>query len=104
MGALVQGDLEAAKSMAMRMDMFHGGSDSGGGKQQKGKSGQPGKKGAVQAVETHKAAEPSKVAVVMGDRKGKGSRRGKKGKNPKDRGPVKCFNCGGDHPLRWCLE
>ena len=90
--------------MAMRMDMFHGGSDSGGGKQQKGKSGQPGKKGAVQAVETHKAAEPSEVAVVTGDKKGKGSRRGKKGKNPKDRGPVKCFNCGGDHPLRLCSE
>ena len=47
--AHVRDDLEAAKAMAMRMDMFHTGGGDGGGKQRKTKNQK--KKGAVQAVE-----------------------------------------------------
>ena len=45
----VRDDPEAAKAMAMHMDMFHTGGGDGGGKQRKTKNQK--KKGAVQAVE-----------------------------------------------------
>ena len=52
-GAHVQGDLEAAKRMALRMDMYQGGAKESKGSVQKGQAqGQPkkGNKGAVHVV------------------------------------------------------
>ena len=97
--AHVRGDLEAAKAMAMRMDMFHTGGE-GSGKQRKNENQK--KKGAVQVVEGQKTGESSEVHAVQGQNKGKGQ--GKGNKKKKERGPVKCYNCGGEHPLRQCKE
>ena len=82
--AHVRGDLEVAKAMAMRMDMFHTGGE-GSGKQRKNENQK--KKGAVQAIEGQKKGEPSKVHAVQGQNKGKGQGKGKK---KKEQGPVKC--------------
>ena len=96
--AHVRGDLEAAKTMAMRMDMFHTGGE-GSGKQKKTENQK--KKGAVQVVEGQKTGESSEVHAVQGQNKGKGQGKGKK---KKEQGPVKCYNCGGDHSLLQCKE
>ena len=100
-GAHVQGDLEAAKAMALRMDMFHQASGSGDGGKKKEK-----KKGAVRVIEGPSVGESSEVNVLHGKKKGKeGKKNAGKGKtSKKERGPVKCFNCGGEHPLRACKE
>ena len=107
-GAHVQGDLEAAKHMALRMDMFRGGVDSGKSQQQKGQGGQK-KKGNVHAVEAQQPAGPSQVNAVQGpqprqhkNKKGKG-KKGKKGEGDSgEQGRGKCFACGGNHYFNKC--
>jgi hypothetical protein len=120
-GAHVQGDLERAKQMALRMDMFKGGLDQGGkqGHQQqqsKGKGGQQGKKGAVNSVEAQQKNEGNQVNAVQGgqQKKGKKGFQGKQGqkkgqgggqgdgKKNQNRPPLRCFACGGPHPLTKC--
>lgn len=118
-GAHVQGDLERAKQMALRMDMFKGGIDAGKGQQgqqqqQRGKGGQ--KKGSVHMVEAQGQDGGDQVNAVkgkqqkrgggQGQNQGQGKKGQKKGQGNRqgqgDRGPLKCFACGGSHPLRKC--
>ena len=108
-GAHVQGDLEAAKQMALRMDMFRGGVDSGKSQPQKGQSGQK-KKGNVHSVEAQQPAGPSQVNAVQGsqpqqhkNKKGKGKKGHKKGEGDSGvYGRGKCFACGGNHFFTKC--
>ena len=108
-GAHVQGDLEAAKQMALRMDMFRGGVDSGKSQPQKGQSGQK-KKGNVHAVEAQQPAGPSQVNAVQGsqpqqhkNKKGKGKKGHKKGDGDSGvYGRGKCFAYGGNHYFTKC--
>lgn len=100
-GAHVQNDLELAKAMASRMDMFHAAGPSGGQsgrKEQEAGSGQ--RKGSVQSLEAQETGEPSSVNAIEGK---KGKDMGNKGKQ-KAKSPIKCYNCGGDHPLHMCEE
>ena len=80
-GAHIRGDLEAAKQMALRMEMYRGTAETSRGNQQKSKSGQKGKqKGAVHSVEAQaQPAGPSQVHAVQGQGQQKRGQ-GKKGK------------------------
>ena len=117
-GAHVQGDLEAAKRMALRMDMYRGNageSSSQGAAKKKGSGQQPKGKGAVNVVD--QAPQPSGAQVMAvqgkGQQKGKGKGRGQqqqpqqKGQGQsqqqgRGRGKPVCFACGGSHPFYKC--
>ena len=107
-GAHVQGDLEAAKRMALRMEMYRGTADTSRGNQQKSQDGQKGnkKKGTVHSVEAQsQPAGPSQVNVVQGQGQQRGKGKGKKGKKPEKEASQqkpRCFSCGGDHAFRQC--
>ena len=97
MGAHVQGDLEAAKRMALRMDMYRGNSgesSSQGATKKKGWGQQPKGKDAVNVVD--QAPQPSGAQVMAVQEKGQ-----QKGKGRGRREPV-CFACGGSHPFYKC--
>ena len=67
MGAHVDGDLEAAKRMALRIEIYRGTADSLWGSQQKSQGGQKGnkQKGNVHSVEAQpQPAGPSQVNVI----------------------------------------
>ena len=67
-GAHVQGDLEAAKRMALRMEMYWGTVDQSQGNQQKSQGGQKGnkKQGTVHTIQAQpQAVGPSQVLVVQ---------------------------------------
>ena len=109
-GAHVQGDLEAAKRMALRMEMYRGTAESSRGNQQKSQGGQKGNKskGHVHSVEAQpQPAGSSQVNAVQGQgqqKKGKGGR-GKQGKRQEKEASQqnrRCFSCGGDHAFRQC--
>ena len=107
-GAHVQGDLEAAKRMALRMEMYRGTAESSRGSQQKQQGGQKGNKrqGNVHAIQAQtQAAGPSQVMAVQsqGQQKGKGKGKGKQGnQQASQQKPRGCWACGGDHAFRKC--
>lgn len=96
-GAHIQGDLEAAMAMAMRMDLYHGAS-----KADAGKSTDKKKKGNVNVVD----ASDAQVNAVQkkGDGKKKNPKKRQKGRGKEKRGPPKCFCCEGEHLLKDCPE
>ena len=109
-GAHVQGDLEAAKRMALRMEMYRGTAESSRGTQQKSQGGQKGNKskGTVHSVEAQsQPAGPSQVHAVQGQgqqKRGKGGK-GKQGRRQNQEASQqkpRCFSCGGDHAFRQC--
>ena len=110
MGAHVQGDLEAAKRMALHMEMYRGTAETSWGNQQKSQGGQKGnkQKGTIHSVEAQpQPAGPSQVHAVQGQgqqKKGKGGK-GKQGKRQEKEASQqkpRCFSCGGDHAFRQC--
>ena len=109
-GAHVHGDLEAAKRMALRMEMYRGAAETSRGTQQKSQGGQKGnKKGAVHSVEAQpQPAGPSQVNAVQsqGQQKkgkgGKGKGKGKRQDREASQQRPRCFSCGGDHAFRQC--
>ena len=106
-GAHVQGDLEAAKRMALRMEMYWGTAEqsrgSNQGRQQGGQKGNK-HKGNVHSVQAQtQIAGPSQVMAVQsgGQQKGKGKGKG----NQQQQGfqpPKGCWACGGKHSFRKC--
>ena len=108
-GAHVLGDLEAAKRMALRMEMYRGTAETSRSTQQKSQGGQKGhkQKGTVHSVEAQaQPAGPSQVNAVQSQgqqKRGKG--KGKKGKRQEQEASQRqsrCFSCGGDHAFRQC--
>ena len=95
-------------AMAQRLEVYHGSGDgakAGGDKQGSKKFKKQNKKGTVAVVQDE--VEETVQAIQSQKKQGKGKgRQGqqKKGKAHDKQFKGKCFNCGGDHPLRDCKE
>ena len=116
-GALTQGDLDAAMLLAERMDLFQassgggaststtmGGGSSGGGGRRGRRGGQGGKGGGQGRAAEASAAESSGGTVEAVQGKGKAQQKKKQQRKKGERGGQKCFACGGDHLLRDCPD
>ena len=95
-------------AMAQRLDVYHGSGDgakAGGDKQGSKKFKKQNKKGSVAVVQNEAEKTVQTIQLQKKQSKGKG-RQGqqKKGKTRDKQFKGKCFNYGGDHPLRNCKE
>ena len=106
-GAHIQGDLEGAMAMALRMEIYHGGEGSKAESREKTghKIDNKNKKGRVAQVDGNQGE--GSVNALQGNqsnkKKGKKGKDKKKGKDWKPR-KLQCHNCGGEHLLRDCKE